>query len=98
MEPAERLDVELWQQAMSAIAAMRYRPSLALANVVALVAAGGRERSITPLPSLPCSRAQLLPEEKSGLLNTCISSVLHLPGREDDTDRDAASCMEVRTG
>ena len=43
-EPADRLDTELRQQAMSAIATMRYGPSPALANVVALLPAGGPEQ------------------------------------------------------
>ena len=60
-EPTECLDVELRQQAMSAIAAMRYRPSPALANVVALVLARGPEHSITPLPSRPLQQSMAAP-------------------------------------
>lgn len=43
-EPAERVDMELQQQAMSAIDAMRYHLSPALANMVALALAGGPEQ------------------------------------------------------
>ncbi|POI20661.1 hypothetical protein CIB84_015592 [Bambusicola thoracicus] len=62
-EPVERLDMELRQQAMSAIAAM--------------------------------SSAWLLSEkQKNGLLHACLSSVLHLPGYEDDMDPDMATYTE----
>ncbi|POI18579.1 hypothetical protein CIB84_017677, partial [Bambusicola thoracicus] len=63
-EPVERLDMELRQQAMRAIAAM--------------------------------SSAWLLSEkQKNGLLHACLSSVLHLPGYEDDMDPDMATYMEL---
>ncbi|XP_040502382.1 maestro heat-like repeat-containing protein family member 7 isoform X6 [Gallus gallus] len=63
-EPADRLDTELRQQAMSAIATM--------------------------------SSAWLLPEkQKNSLLCACLSSVLHLPGYEADTDLDMATYTET---
>ena len=47
----------------------------------------------------PHSSAWLLPEkQKNSLLCACLSSVLHLPGYEADTDLDMATYTEVRAG
>lgn len=106
-EPTDRLDTAVRQKAMLAIAAMRYLGQRGLGRHGGPGPGQGprvghrvphRGRS-TPLPSSPCSRAGLLPQDRTnGLLRACLCSVFHLPGHEDTRDTDTSLYFKVCTG